>query len=113
VAVVPLRIGSGSRLKALEAMAAGRPVVGTTIGLGGLDLLHGRDALVADRPVQLAEAIVRCLEDRALAARLAASGRRLVEQRYSWSRIGADYAALLEARAGAPPSSTSETIATN
>jgi glycosyltransferase involved in cell wall biosynthesis len=100
-AVVPLRIGSGSRLKALEAMAAGRPIVGTTIGLGGLDLQTGRDALIADEPTALAGAVVRVLRDGELAGRLAAQGRALVQDRYSWTRIAGDYVGLLEARLAA------------
>src|SRR5207302_4004164 len=63
VAVVPLRIGSGTRIKALEAMAAGRPVVGTSVGLEGLDIEDGVHALVADEPPTLADAVVRVLTD--------------------------------------------------
>jgi glycosyltransferase involved in cell wall biosynthesis len=101
VAVVPLRIGSGSRLKALEAMAAARPVVGTAIGLGGLELEADRHAIVADDPNQFAAAVVRCLTDAGLAARLGVDAHALVQARYSWSRIGRDYAALLDERAAA------------
>ncbi len=99
VAVVPLRIGSGSRLKALEAMAAGRPVVGTGIGLGGLEARPGRDLIVADDPGAFADHVARCLADRELAMRLGRQGRALVEERYSWERIGAEYATLLAERA--------------
>jgi glycosyltransferase involved in cell wall biosynthesis len=117
VAVVPLRIGTGSRLKALEAMAAGRPVVGTSIGLGGLEAEPGRDALIADDAESFAEVVLRCLDDGGLAASVAARGRHLVESRYSWSRIGREYAALLDERvanaSGGPRSSSSETSATN
>ena len=102
VALVPLRIGSGSRLKALEAMAAGRPVVGTTIGLGGLAYQAGTHALVADDPAGLAEATVRLLRDDALAERLAAAARTLVEDRYRWDRIGEDFADLVVGRTVAP-----------
>jgi glycosyltransferase involved in cell wall biosynthesis len=116
VAVVPLRIGTGSRLKALEAMAAGRPVVGTTVGLGGLDVQAGRDALVADNAAAFADAVVRCLTGDELAGSLATQGRKLVG-RYSWKRIGAGYAALLgeriAPRSASSPSTSSDTIATN
>ncbi len=95
VALVPLRIGSGSRLKALEAMAAGRPVVGTTIGLGGLAYEAGTHALVADDVAGLADATIRLLGDDALAAELAAAGRELVEARYRWDRIAAAFADLV------------------
>ena len=87
VALVPLRIGSGSRLKALEAMAAGRPVVGTTIGLGGLRYVAGTHALVADDPAGLAAATIRLLREDVLARTMAAAGRALVEERYRWDRI--------------------------
>jgi glycosyltransferase involved in cell wall biosynthesis len=116
VAVVPLRIGTGSRLKALEALAVGRPVAGTTIGLGGLELEPGRDALVADDAAGSADAVVRCLTDDQLAGTLARNGRELVERRYSWRRIAPDYAALLEEAAakGRPaPASSSCARATN
>jgi glycosyltransferase involved in cell wall biosynthesis len=112
VAVVPLRIGTGSRLKVLEAMAAGRPVVGTSIGVGGLEAEAGRDLLVADGAAMFADAVVRCLSDRELAARLTARARVLVEERYAWTRIGSDYSFLLEERAAAL-STSSDAIATN
>jgi polysaccharide biosynthesis protein PslH len=106
VAVVPLRIGTGSRLKALEAMASGRPVVGTTIGLGGLEIVPGVHALVADEPESLAEAVVSALTDEVLAARLGREGRSLVESRYSWREIGAQYVDQLLARVAAGSSTT-------
>lgn len=87
VAIVPLRIGTGTRLKALEAMAAGRPVVGTTIGLSGLGLENGRDAVFADDPQQFANAVSRAITDDAWIRSLVSEGRRLVERRYSWARI--------------------------
>jgi glycosyltransferase involved in cell wall biosynthesis len=92
VAVVPLRVGSGTRLKALEALAAGRPVVGTTIGLDGLGLVPNRHAAFADGPDQLAAAVVRALTDDHYAAGLASEGRRLVEDRYGWEAIGSLFA---------------------
>jgi glycosyltransferase involved in cell wall biosynthesis len=98
VAIVPLRIGTGSRLKALEAMAAGRPVVGTAIGLGGLRFEAGRHALVADDPSAFTEAVVRCLRDRETASEFAAAGRALVEECYSWQRISADFVSMISAR---------------
>jgi glycosyltransferase involved in cell wall biosynthesis len=95
VAVVPIRIGTGTRLKALEAMAAGRPVVGTTIGLEGLDVVHGEHAWIADGAEDLAAGIVRVLQDADLASRLAAAGRGLVEEGYDWRAIGDDYVRVL------------------
>jgi glycosyltransferase involved in cell wall biosynthesis len=91
VALVPLRMGSGTRLKALEAMAVGRPLAGTTTGLEGLDLTEGLSAAVADDPQALADAIVRLCRDDEYAARLAATGQALVNERYGWDAIATDY----------------------
>jgi sugar transferase (PEP-CTERM/EpsH1 system associated) len=88
VFVVPLRIGSGTRLKILEAFATGRAVVSTSIGCAGLDVTPGEELLVADTPQTFADAVVRCLRDPALRARLAARARALVERRYRWDAIG-------------------------
>jgi glycosyltransferase involved in cell wall biosynthesis len=95
-----LRLGSGTRLKALEALAAGRPVVGTSIGLEGLDLVDGQHALVADDPQAFATAILRMLGDDQLAAGLVAAGRRLVEDRYSWSHIADTFAEAIIGNGG-------------
>lgn len=86
-ALVPLRIGSGTRLKALEAMAAGRPVVGTSIGLEGLGLVDGRDAYISDDPVEMAARLVELLTDDDQAQRMGAAGRRVAE-RFAWDSIG-------------------------
>jgi glycosyltransferase involved in cell wall biosynthesis len=96
VAVVPLRIGSGSRIKVLEALAAGRPVVGTTIGVEGLEAVAGRHLLVEDEPEAFARAVVMLLADDGTAEALARSGRELIDASYSWGRIGRRYADLLD-----------------
>lgn len=100
VSVVPLRIGGGTRLKILEAMALGTPVVSTTKGAEGLDVCHGENILIADTPVGLADAILGVLGDPSLRARLAAGGRGLVEERYGWHRIGQGLRALVREVAG-------------
>jgi len=87
VCVVPLRSGGGTRLKILEAMAYGRPVVSTTIGAEGIDVEHNRNILIADRPAEMAEAICKVLNEPDLARNLAEEGRRLVETRYAWKSI--------------------------
>jgi glycosyltransferase involved in cell wall biosynthesis len=96
VAVAPLRIGSGSRLKVLEALAAGRPTVGTAIGVEGLDVRAGDHLLVADEPEAFARAVVTLLADDGTAQGLARTGRELIDAAYSWPRIGRQYADLLE-----------------
>lgn len=89
--VVPLRIGSGTRLKALEGLATGRPVVGTTVGLAGLDLVDGQHALFADDAESFADAVCDVMTDPAKAEGLADAGRELVERRYSWSKVASEF----------------------
>lgn len=91
VAVVPLQVGSGTRLKALEALAAGRPVVGTQVGLAGLGLESGRTALIADHPDEMAAAIVRLLLDDQEALAMAEAGRRHVEDHFDWQKVAAGF----------------------
>jgi glycosyltransferase involved in cell wall biosynthesis len=86
--VVPLRIGGGTRLKILEALARGVPVVSTTLGCEGLDLRPGEHLLVADEPAAFAAAMTSLLEDDDLCRRLAEAGRAAVERRYDSSVVG-------------------------
>jgi glycosyltransferase involved in cell wall biosynthesis len=99
VSVVPLRAGGGTRLKILESMALGRPVVSTTVGCEGLEVRDGEHLLVADEPRTLAAKVVALLQDGDLRCALAARARRLVERRYAWPILGerlmATYDALL------------------
>jgi glycosyltransferase involved in cell wall biosynthesis len=87
-AVVPLKVGGGSRLKILEAMAAGVPVVSTTLGAEGLNVKHGENILIADTNEQLIEAIAAVVEDDVRLKQLSAAGRTLVSNHYDWSRLG-------------------------
>ena len=84
VAVVPLKVGSGIRVKILTALAAGVPVVSTTVGYQGIDLTPGEHILVADTDADFADAVVRLLQDVDLRRRMAAAGRWLVETTYNW-----------------------------
>jgi glycosyltransferase involved in cell wall biosynthesis len=95
VAVVPVRIGSGTRLKALEAMAAGRPVVGTTIGLDGLAIRSGEHALVADDAATFAGAVGDLLLDDELATRVATAGAEHARGRFPWDVVGRAYVDVL------------------
>jgi glycosyltransferase involved in cell wall biosynthesis len=87
VCVVPLRAGGGTRLKILEAMALGRPVVATSIGCEGLDVIDEEHLMIADSPEQFAEKTVRLLADATLRQRIGANARRLVVSRYDWDVI--------------------------
>ena len=88
VLVVPLSVGSGTRIKILEAMATGTPVVSTAIGAEGLDCTPGENILIADTVTDLAAAVVGLFRDRERAFRIGAAGRRLVEAQYSWDASG-------------------------
>ncbi len=88
VFIVPLRSGSGVRVKILNALAMGLPVVSTSIGAEGLAVNSGEHLLIADTPNDFADAVVKILTDRELADRLGANGRRLVYEEYSWERVG-------------------------
>jgi glycosyltransferase involved in cell wall biosynthesis len=83
--VVPLRVGGGTRLKILEALAMGKPVVSTSLGAEGLAVTHGRELVLADGAEPFAAAVAQVLDDDALALALASAGRRLVERVYDWS----------------------------
>jgi glycosyltransferase involved in cell wall biosynthesis len=84
VFVNPMRGGGGTRLKMLEAMAAGKAVVSTTIGAEGLGLTPGRDVVVADGAAAFAAAVRALLADPAEAARLGRAARAVVESRFRW-----------------------------
>ncbi len=96
VCVVPLRAGGGTRLKILEAMALGTPVVSTSKGAEGLAVTPEQDILIADTPAGFAAQTVRLLRSPELRARLARNGRRLVEVRYDWQRIGQKWLQVVE-----------------
>jgi glycosyltransferase involved in cell wall biosynthesis len=86
--VVPLRVGGGTRLKVLQAMALGTPVVSTRKGIEGLEVEPGREALVADDGPAFAAGVLRVLNEPALANALSTAGHRLVRSRYGWDAIG-------------------------
>jgi glycosyltransferase involved in cell wall biosynthesis len=89
VSVVPLRIGGGTRLKVLEALALGTPVVSTPKGIEGLEVGDGEEVLVGDEPEDFARAVGQLFSDPELHAKLSRRGRALVEDKYNWEHIGA------------------------
>ena len=88
VYVVPLRIGSGTRLKILEALAMEKAVVSTTIGEEGLNLIDGEEIVIADKPVRFADAVIQLIADKGMRQRIGKQGRQRVEADYDWRRIG-------------------------
>ena len=96
LSVIPLRVGSGTRIKAFESMALGRPVVSTTVGVEGLAVEPGRHLLIADDAPAFAAAVLRLLDEPALGARLAADARALLEARFSWAQVAAQFEAICE-----------------
>lgn len=82
--IVPLRRGAGTRIKILEAMAAGLPVISTTIGASGLHVSDGDNILLADSPAAFAAAVGKVLDDKGLGRRLRVEGRALAASRYEW-----------------------------
>ena len=87
VSVAPLRVGGGTRIKILESMAAGVPVVATRVGAEGIDAKDGASIVLADEPAALARAIADLAGDPSRAARIADSARRLVAERYDWPKV--------------------------
>ncbi len=87
VNVIPILTGGGTRLKVLEGFAAGTPIVSTSRGAEGLEIVPGKDFLLADEPGDFANAVVRLMEDAGLRAIVRANGRAVVEEKYDWQSI--------------------------
>ena len=96
IAVVPLRAGSGSRLKILEAMALGRPVVSTTKGAEGLEIEAGIDFLAADDPAAFAESIKMLFNEPGLYQNISSHARKTVEEKYDWSEAARKMSAIYD-----------------
>jgi len=105
VYVVPLRIGGGTRLKVLEAMAMGKAIVSTSLGCEGFEgLVSGRQLLIADTPQGFARRVLELLDDAPRRERLGRAARRFVEERYDWRIIVPRLEQLYELQAGLRPS---------
>lgn len=94
--VVPLLAGGGMRVKILNALSQGIPMVTTTVGCEGIAVTHGKDILIADEPVAFAESVVRLLNDAELNAYITRNGRRTVEEHYDYRRACRPLDALYE-----------------
>ena len=84
VVAVPLRMGSGTRLKVLEGLSMGKPMVSTSLGCEGIDLVHREHLLIADDPRSFASGILELMSKPEVAATLGTHGRNLMLRRYRW-----------------------------
>jgi len=87
VCIIPLRVGGGTRLKILEALAAGIPVVTTKKGMEGLNLIPQHDILVADQPEEFSQAVIGLLQNPEIGLVLRQNGLAAVNKIYNWSAI--------------------------
>jgi glycosyltransferase involved in cell wall biosynthesis len=96
ISVVPIRIGGGTRMKIYESMAAGVPVVSTTVGAEGLQYIEGEDIVIADDPRDFAAACVRLLSDDAARRSIAHKALERAQSELSWEAVGREFEAILE-----------------
>ncbi len=87
LSICPMRTGAGAKNKVLESLAAGTPVVATTLGVEGIALQPGEEAFVADTPQAFADAIAQLVENPGIRQQLSHNGRRLIEEKYSWELV--------------------------
>lgn len=95
VSILPLQVGGGTRLKVYEAMAAGLPVVSTSVGMEGLACRPGRDIVVADTPCDFAERCLCLLDNPSAAERISTSGLGLIERECSWGAVARQFERIL------------------
>lgn len=87
VFVVPLRIGGGVKVRLLNALAMGLPVVATSVGVEGIDLTHGKEVLIANSPKEFADAVIEILENPELKKNLSKNGPSLIRKKYTWNTV--------------------------
>ncbi len=95
VFVVPIRIGSGTRLKILEALSLQMTIVSTSIGCEGIEVTNGENILIKDSPQGFADAVVDVFKNRDKYKDLGVNGRKLVEKKYSWTKVRQDLSEYL------------------
>jgi glycosyltransferase involved in cell wall biosynthesis len=87
VFVNPVQLGGGTKLKTLEAMAMGLPIVSTPSGIQGLPVVGGEQLMIANGPEEFSDAVKLLLQDRERALQLGIRSRRFVETTYNWNKI--------------------------
>jgi glycosyltransferase involved in cell wall biosynthesis len=90
VAVAPYRYGEGTKIKVVEALTCGTPLVSTAVGCQGLDVEDEENIVIANTETDFCNRVVELLRDPGRARRLAAAGRKLVEEKYTWKRLISD-----------------------
>ena len=93
--VAPIRVGAGTKLKVLDALKVGLPVVATSVAAEGLELTHGQDLWIADTASDFIEGILRLKRDPELAEKMAANAKRHVAEHFAWPDIEARLAQWL------------------
>jgi len=96
VYIVPLRIGSGTRLKIFEALSMKKAIVTTSIGCEGIEVENNKHLLIRDNPQEFAEAVLRVLKDEELRNSLGENGRKLIEEKYDWQTVFKDLDKILK-----------------
>jgi glycosyltransferase involved in cell wall biosynthesis len=96
VFVAPIRIGSGTKIKLLNAMAQAKAVVATTIAAEGIDVSPGQNILIADEPEAFAEKVLYLLRNEEIARKMGEEARELIERKYSWDLIAENIHGIYE-----------------
>lgn len=96
LSIVPLRMGAGTRLKIVESMALGTPVVSTSKGAEGLEVTHGENILIADTPGEFSQAVLDVLNSSSLRQKLSQGGRALIAEKYNSEVAGAKFCEFME-----------------
>lgn len=86
VSVAPMRVGAGIQNKILESMALGTPVVTTSIGLEGIDVIQERHIFVSDTPEDFSRSVIRLIKDKDLRMQISREARKLIEENYTWDK---------------------------
>ncbi|PHR95609.1 MAG: hypothetical protein COA78_29875 [Blastopirellula sp.] len=86
--IVPLNVGSGTRLKVVEGLALGKCIVSTTKGAEGVGLTHGKDILFADSPHEFAEQVIQAIQSSNIISDIELKARKIAEEKYDWNVIG-------------------------
>jgi len=98
ISVVPLINGSGTRLKVLEAMGLGVPLVSTKKGAEGIEYTNGKDILIADTAAEFADTVIELLKDKEKRISISQAARKLAEVKYDWNIVGDSMAKFLKGR---------------